>query len=270
MEAADHGVDLRDAADPGRVAADADDPAVGARGHDDQPAVPDVGDQRLLADEGVLDEGAGLLHAEGRRDRLVRLGRPHLAGEEHALRHGQGLGDVDHVQTPAGNVAPIEAAKRHAVPFALHPARHVMIGMPVEPEVRMHLAPVRGQEPEQTAEMVRVAVGERERVDLPRVEAELAEVVGHRRLGEPEIEADGGRLAAPGHLHVVGEPVLGAEVGDLARPRHAPAARDLLVRPEDVDRVVDDGGDGQAVDRRERHRLSTTAGGRGRARRCTP
>ena len=102
--------------------------------------------------------------------------------------------------------------------------------------------------------MVGVAVGERERVERRRVEAELPEVVGHRLRGEAEVEGDPRRLAPARHLHVVGEAVLRPEVGDLPRPRDAPAPRHLLVRAQDVDGVVDDRGDADAVDRRQARR----------------
>src|SRR5262245_8028141 len=46
VKAADDRVDLRHAGDSRRPATDADDAAVRARGHDDEPAVAHVGDQR--------------------------------------------------------------------------------------------------------------------------------------------------------------------------------------------------------------------------------
>src|SRR5215510_13570228 len=78
VEAADHRVDLGHPRDLHGVAADADDTAVRARGHDDQPPVADVGDERLLADEGVLHDLAVALDLEGGRDDLERLRLVHL------------------------------------------------------------------------------------------------------------------------------------------------------------------------------------------------
>src|SRR5262245_45709883 len=75
----------------------------------------------------------------------------------------------------------------------------------------------------------------------------------------PKSKAMWGRVAPARHLDVVGQAVFGPEVGDLARPRHAPAARDVLVGAQEVDGVVDDGGDRDAVDGGERHQPSVRA-----------
>src|SRR5262249_36527588 len=109
METADDRVDL---GHPGRLhgmAADADDAAMRAGGHDDQAAIPDVGDEGLLADEGVLDDLALALDLEGRRDDLEGLRLVHLSTQEHALGQDGRLLHHAYVEIVALELVAIEA-----------------------------------------------------------------------------------------------------------------------------------------------------------------
>src|SRR6185503_222718 len=93
-------------------------------------------------------------------------------------------------------------------------------------------------------------------------EPEGAEVVGHRGVGGAEVEGDPRGGGAAHDLHVVGESVLGAQVRHLAGHEGAEAPRHLLVLAQQVDVVVDHGGDGDPIDLGEREHQSTRASSR--------
>src|SRR5262249_8032683 len=253
VEPADDRVNAGYARDAHRVAADADDAAVRARRDHHQAAVAHVGDQRLLADERVLDQLAVFLHPEVRRDGLPRLGRVHLARQPHALDDRPGLRDrLDGDLVPLDLVAREPAAIYPAL-APLLPAGAEVIDAAVEGQLALETPPPGVQETGQSAPVVPVTVGEGDRVDGRRVERQLAEVVVQCLRGEAKVEGDGEALVAPRGLHEVRQPVLGAQVRHLAGHERAVAARYRAVLAKIVDVVVDHGRDADPVDGTARH-----------------
>src|SRR6266542_4410405 len=185
MEAADHRMDFRDASDARRVPADADDAAVRARGHDHETPVLDVGDQRLLADEGVLDDLAVPLDLEGGWDHLEGCRLVHLAAEQDAFGQERRLLDHADVEVVALELVAVQAADVHALLVSLVVARQEVVAAGVECQRLLHPASVGLEEAPEAAVVVHVAVGERDRVHLAGVQAQLEEVVGVALAGEP-------------------------------------------------------------------------------------
>src|SRR5262249_28113335 len=225
VEAADDRVNAGYARDAHGVAADADDAAVRARRDHHQAAVAHVGDQRLLADERVLDQLAVFLHPEVRRDGLPRLGRVHLARQPHALDDRPGLRDrLD------GDLVPLDLVGRERAAISpalapLLPAGAEVIDAAVEGQLALETPPPGVQETGQSAPVVPVTVGEGDRVDGRRVERQLAEVVVQCLRGEAEVDGRGEALACPRGLHEVRQAVLGAQVRRVAEHDRAAAAR---------------------------------------------
>src|SRR6266571_1890064 len=132
VEAADDRVDPGNPGSGHGVSADAHDAAMRARRHHHQPAVSHVGDERLLADEAVLDDLAVALHLEGRRYDLEGLRVVHLAAQEHAFGQHGGRLDHAHVEIVALELVAIEAADVHPRVVALVVARQEMVAAAVE------------------------------------------------------------------------------------------------------------------------------------------
>src|SRR5215510_1208972 len=147
MEAADDRVDL---GHPGRlhgVAADAHDAAMRARGYDHQAAIPDVRDEGLLADEGILDDLAVALDLEGRWDDLEGLRLVHLSTQEHALGQDGRLLHHAYVEIVALELVAIEAAHVHTRVVALVVARQEVIAAAIERHRRLHAPAVALRKP---------------------------------------------------------------------------------------------------------------------------
>ena len=128
-----------------------------------------------------------------------------------------------------------------------------MIDTAVEGQILPEAAPPGVQKAGQPAPVVAVTVREAERIDRPRIEGQLAEVVVHGVRREPEVEGHREPVPATGDLDQVSQAVLGSKIRHLAGHEGAVAAGNCIVLAQVVDVVVDHGRDADPVHGARRH-----------------